>query len=164
MPLEKYVSTKGLDRGRIKDLDIAQDLAYIEDAWREDNGGIPMSRPPQRLGKGEFRFRDSINTELRRLIRLKMVEELDSSFESVYSDPALKEADPENSDEGWLSYRLANRLATIGKRHGFDDETCYEILEMPFSEGFEAAHGYLTRAGLDPEEVLASFMEEPEEE
>ena len=145
-------------------MDIAQDLAYTEDTWREENAGIPMLSPPQRLGKPEIHFREIVNSELRRLITLKTMDELNRSFGSMYSDPALREADPESSDEGWLSYRLANRLSSIGKEHGFDDETCYEILEVPFSEGFETAYGYLVQAGLEPDEVLAQFIEEPKEE
>jgi len=35
---------------------------------------------------------------------------------------------------------------------------------VPFEEAFETAFGYLTQAGLDADEVLAPFMEEPEEE
>jgi hypothetical protein len=35
---------------------------------------------------------------------------------------------------------------------------------MPFPEAFETAYGYLAQAGLDPDEVLAQFMQETEEE
>lgn len=163
MSLEKYVITSGPDKGRIKDLDISHDLAHTEDAWREERGGNPMLTPPERLGKSEFHFRDLVNEELKDLIRIKLEEELDSGFDSIYSDPVLRDADPESSDERWLSYRLANRLTSIGEEHGFDDETCYEILEMPFPEGFETAYSYLTQAGLDADEVLSEFTAEPQE-
>jgi hypothetical protein len=34
---------------------------------------------------------------------------------------------------------------------------------MSFDEAFESAYGYITQAGLDADEILADFTEEPEE-
>lgn len=58
---------------------------------------------------------------------------------------------------------IADILTAYGEEHGFDPETCEEIASLPFPEAFETAYGYLTQAGLDPDEVLASFMQEPQE-
>lgn len=62
------------------------------------------------------------------------------------------------------SQEIADKLRGIGEEAGFDPETCDEVSEMDFPDAFETAFGYLAQAGLDPEEVLAEFMEEPEEE
>ncbi len=56
---------------------------------------------------------------------------------------------------------LADILSGYGEEHGFDAQTCEEIAAMPFDEAFEAAYSYLSQAGLDPDEILATFMEEP---
>lgn len=127
MAIEKYIHTDGPDKARIKDLEIAWGMAETEDAWRQENDGKPMLSPPSRLGKSEIHFRDIVNEELNRLIRIRVLKELDEGFESVYSDPAVRETDPESSDEAWLSYGIANKLASLSEEHGFDDETCYEI-------------------------------------
>ena len=58
--------------------------------------------------------------------------------------------------------KIADVLRKLGEDNGFDDETCDEVASMPFTDAFEAAYGYLTQAGLDPDEELASFMEDPE--
>jgi hypothetical protein len=34
---------------------------------------------------------------------------------------------------------------------------------MSFAEAFEVAYGYLAQAGLDPDIILARFMQEPED-
>ena len=60
------------------------------------------------------------------------------------------------------SKKIAEALRALGEDFGFDNETCDEIAEMPFEDAFEAAYSYLVQAGLDPEEVLADFMEAPE--
>ena len=62
-----------------------------------------------------------------------------------------------------LGGEIADVLRTYGEEHGFDAETCEEIAAMPFPEAFETAYGYLAQAGLDPDEVLSRFMQEPEE-
>jgi hypothetical protein len=59
--------------------------------------------------------------------------------------------------------KIADTLRGYGEEHGFDTQTCDEIAAMPFPEAFETAYGYLTQAGLDPDVVLARFMQEPEE-
>lgn len=61
------------------------------------------------------------------------------------------------------SQHIAEILTRYGEEHGFDTETCDEIASMDFPDAFETAFGYLAQAGLDPEEVLASFIEPPEE-
>lgn len=61
------------------------------------------------------------------------------------------------------SKKIAETLKALGENFGFDDETCVEIAEMPFEDAFESAYGYLVQAGLDPEEVLADFIEAPEQ-
>ena len=62
-----------------------------------------------------------------------------------------------------LGQELADVLRSYGEERGFDEETCQEVADMPFGEAFEVAYGYLTQAGLDPDEILAPFMEQPEE-
>lgn len=62
------------------------------------------------------------------------------------------------------SREIADILRGYGEEHGLDAETCDEVASLPFSEAFETAYGYLAQAGLDPDEVLASFMEETKEE
>ncbi len=57
---------------------------------------------------------------------------------------------------------IADVLSKYGEEHGFDPETCEEVATLPFDEAFEAAYGYLTQAGLDPETILSTFMEPPE--
>lgn len=57
------------------------------------------------------------------------------------------------------SKKIAETLKALGEDFGFDDETCVEIAEMPFEDAFEASYSYLVQAGLDPEEVLANFIE-----
>lgn len=57
------------------------------------------------------------------------------------------------------SQEIGSSLRALGEEHGFDKETCDEIAELPFDEAFETAYGYLVQAGLDPDEVLADFME-----
>lgn len=59
---------------------------------------------------------------------------------------------------------ISDILEQYGEEHGFDAETCEEIAAMEFPDAFETAFSYLTHAGLDPDEILATFMEEPEEE
>ena len=162
MSIERFIYTDGPDKGRIKDLEVARDLAETEDTWRDEHDGKPMLAPPTRLGESETHYRDMVNDELDRLIRVKMLKELDE-LAAIYSDPALREADPESSDEAWLSYGIANRLASLGEEHGFDLQTCEEIMAMPFEEAFETAYSNLVSAGLDADEILAEFMEEPQE-
>lgn len=73
--------------------------------------------------------------------------------------------DQERGFEGENESReIADILRAYGEEHGFDAETCDEVASLPFSEAFEAAYGYLAQAGLDPDEVLASFIEETKEE
>ncbi len=73
-------------------------------------------------------------------------------------EPSLESLEKSESQE------IADILQSFGAEHGFDDETCQEIAVMDFPEAFETAYGYLTQAGLDPDEVLALYMEEPVEE
>lgn len=61
------------------------------------------------------------------------------------------------------SKKIAEALKALGEDFGFDDETCDEIAEMPFENAFEAAYSYLVQADLDPEAVLADFIEAPEQ-
>lgn len=57
------------------------------------------------------------------------------------------------------SSEIADALAPF-EDDGLDIETRVEIALMPFDEAFEAAYGCLMQAGLDADEILASFMEE----
>jgi hypothetical protein len=157
--IEKYIVTDGPDKGRISDIGIAQELAETEDAWREEIGGVPMIQPPERLGKSEVRYREMVEGELSRLIIEDVTSKTKSELDEIYSTEAARQADPEENDEDWLRYRMVNRLSALGEEHGFDDQTCYEILEMPFPEAFETAYGYLSQAGLDADTILAGFME-----
>jgi len=60
------------------------------------------------------------------------------------------------------SRKIAETLRALDKDFGFDSETCGEIAEMPFEDAFETAYSYLVQADLDPEEVLADFIEASE--
>lgn len=71
------------------------------------------------------------------------------------------ETGPESEDQD--GKEIADLLRGYGEEQGFDQQTCDEIAEMPFFDAFETAYSYLTQAGLDPDEVLAEFTEEPEE-
>ena len=71
------------------------------------------------------------------------------------------EHEPGFESEENLGNEIANILRGYGEEHGFDSETCDEIAVMPFPDAFETAYGYLAQAGLDPDVVLASFMQEP---
>lgn len=61
------------------------------------------------------------------------------------------------------SKKIAETLKALGEDYGFDNETCDEIAEIPFEDAVEAAYGYIVQAGLDPEAVLADFIEAPEQ-
>ncbi|HTE58348.1 MAG TPA: hypothetical protein VK694_06400 [Verrucomicrobiae bacterium] len=50
-------------------------------------------------------------------------------------------------------------MASLGEDNGFDDQTCYEILDMPLPEAFETAYSYLTQAGLEADTILADYTE-----
>lgn len=157
--IEKYIVIDGLDKGRIKDLNIARDLAYTENAWREENGGAPMNHPPESLGKPEVRFRELVERELSRLILKNITLKTKSELDEIYNTEAARQADPEENNEDWLCYRMVNHLANLGEEHGFDKQTCYEILEMSFPEAFEAAYSCLIQADLDAESILADYIE-----
>lgn len=57
------------------------------------------------------------------------------------------------------SAEIARMLSVLGEEFGFDDETVAEIAAEPYDQAFETAYGYLTQAGLDPDEVLSAFVE-----
>lgn len=57
------------------------------------------------------------------------------------------------------SIEIARILSSIGEEYGFDKETVDEIAEMPYTQAFEVAYGYLVQAGLDPDDILAAFTE-----
>ena len=61
-----------------------------------------------------------------------------------------------------LGQEIADVLREYGEEHGFDIETCQEVAALPFGEAFEVAYGYLAQAGIDPDEALAAFLEQPE--
>jgi len=65
---------------------------------------------------------------------------------------------PENNETLNPSQEIADKLRDI-----FDPETCDEIAEMEFEDALEAAYGYLIQAGLDADEILSEFMDEPEQ-
>jgi hypothetical protein len=67
-------------------------------------------------------------------------------------------ANPEYFDEP-SGAELAQILSMLGEDFGFDDETCGEVASMSFDDAFEAAYGYLTQAGLDPDEMLTGFFD-----
>jgi hypothetical protein len=153
--IERVIEMQGPDKGRVIDVAVAEDLADAMDAWRDEGNGRMMLSPPERLGKPEIHFRDLVNTELKRLILAKAEVEIDT----LIDDPAAKEKDPETRDEKWMTYRMANKLDSIGEEHGFDLQTCSDLLEMSFPEAFEVAYSYLIQAGLDADSILAEFME-----
>jgi hypothetical protein len=43
--LGRFIETEGADKGRIKDKDIAWEVALADDAWREEYDGQPLSQP-----------------------------------------------------------------------------------------------------------------------
>jgi hypothetical protein len=69
------------------------------------------------------------------------------------------ESQPNPEQHKELGGEIAAVLQAVGESAGFDPETCDEIAEMPFDEAFEIAYGYLAQAGLDPDAILAQFME-----
>ncbi len=71
------------------------------------------------------------------------------------------ENEPNFEQDQGLGGEIADVLRGYGDEHGFDSETCDEIAAMVFPDAFETAYDYLTRAGLDPDEVLTKFMEPP---
>lgn len=73
------------------------------------------------------------------------------------------EQEPGNESGEELGNEIADVLRPYGDEHGFDAETLDEISSMEFSEAFETAYGYCAQAGLDPDDVLARFMEAPAE-
>ncbi len=64
---------------------------------------------------------------------------------------------PEFLDEP-SSADIAEVLSLLGEDFGFDEETCAEVASMSFDDAFETAYGYLTQAGLDPDETLSTFF------
>jgi hypothetical protein len=54
---------------------------------------------------------------------------------------------------------IVDRLRVLGEDYGFDPETCDEIAKLSFEEALETAYGYLVQAGIDPDDVLAEFIE-----
>lgn len=61
------------------------------------------------------------------------------------------------------SREIADILSGYGEELGFDAETVEEVANQPFEEAFETAYSYLTQAGLDADEVLDNFIEQPDE-
>jgi len=61
------------------------------------------------------------------------------------------------------SQEMVNLLRRLGEDYGFDVQTCDEIAELSFEEAFETSYGYLVQAGLDPEDVLQDYLEQPEQ-
>lgn len=57
------------------------------------------------------------------------------------------------------SIEIARILSELGEEYGFDEETVAEISDLPYDQAFEAAYGYLLQAGLDPDDILAVFIE-----
>lgn len=150
---EKYIEIDGPNKGRIIDKNIAEELAYTEDGWREEMGGVPMNQPDERVGKPEVRFREMVEAELVRLILKDITSKIKDELDGIYSTEAARQADPEQNDENWLRYRMANLLL----QHGIDYQTCNAVLELPFAEAFEAAYGILAQAGLDADLILAEY-------
>lgn len=61
------------------------------------------------------------------------------------------------------SQEIADMLgANYGEDFGFDEKTLSELAGLSFNEAFEVAYGYLTQAGIDADDALASWMENPE--
>lgn len=57
------------------------------------------------------------------------------------------------------SIEIARILSVFGEGYGFDEETVAEISDLPYDQAFEVAYGYLLQAGLDPDDILAVFIE-----
>ena len=68
----------------------------------------------------------------------------------------------EQEQEPTPSQEIAGILGVFGEEFGFDAETVEEIAELEFEEAFETAYSYLTQAGIDADEVLTLFLEEPD--
>lgn len=56
------------------------------------------------------------------------------------------------------SLEIARILSGLGEEYGFDDGTIADIVSEPYDTGFEVAYGYITRAGLDADEILGAFI------
>lgn len=55
--------------------------------------------------------------------------------------------------------RLVEILADLGAANGFDDDTLRELSGLPFEEAFADAYRFLCQTGLDPDKVLAEFIQ-----
>src|SRR4051812_34832141 len=107
--IERFIETEGVDKGRIKDIDIAFELAHIEYAWREEGDGRAILEPPERLGKSETHFNTLMAGKLKQLIVAKVLSEIDAGIEAIHESLPPRE-DLEDSDESWFSYRIASIL------------------------------------------------------
>lgn len=68
---------------------------------------------------------------------------------------------PERQEQLTPSQEVARVLSELGEEYGFDPQTCSEVADLPFEEAFQDAYGYLVQAGLDADEALAQFTENP---
>ncbi len=59
------------------------------------------------------------------------------------------------------SGEIARILSMYGEEFGFDEQTITELAAEPYEEAFEIAYGYLTQIGLDADEILNDFMDDP---
>lgn len=109
--IERYIELDGPDKGRIKNVGIAFDLADIEEAWREEGDGTPMLDPPERAGKHEVHFRELVNDQLKKLIIDDASAEFSLQFDAIYNTPEARAKDPENTDPLWIEFRNASKLA-----------------------------------------------------
>ena len=73
---------------------------------------------------------------------------------------ALQEADVVSALERAPSIEIVRILSLYGEEFGFNQATLDEIAAEPYDAAFEMAYSYITRAGLDADEVLAAFMAE----
>jgi hypothetical protein len=59
------------------------------------------------------------------------------------------------------SGEIARILSMYGEEFGFDEQKVTELAAEPFEEALEIAYGYLTQVGLDADEILNDFMDDP---
>lgn len=160
--IEHFLETSGPDKGRIKDVDVAWEVALSDAAWRDEAGGQPMLPPPERVRKVPVYYSDLIEQEIARIVLSKVISKdaASEALRKLHDELHDRASDPEAESEAWFAWRIGRKLLnSFGPEYGFDYETCNEIAAMPFEEAFQMAYSYLMQAGCDPDEVLAEFIE-----
>jgi hypothetical protein len=114
--------------------------------------------PPERVAETPVYFRNLIDDELARLATEKYGESVGRKVEEVNSWLFNQASNPEEYNEKWWTWKMADMLHSQYKQNGFDYETCNDIANMTIEEAVETAYRYLVQAGLDPKDVLINYL------